>query len=424
MNTSDKSTVTQPDAAATVVKPKVSLRLAVALVLSGILWMTPYIGAVSVVLPALFDQIAPDQKVGMVATMSIAGSIVALIANILFGAFSDLTRSRFGARAPWLVLGSVMTAAMLFAITKTDNIVLILVLWCVFQFFLNAIVAPLVAVIPDRAPESQRGTYSAIYGVGSMVGSGLASIVASRFISNPQLGLIVFAVALLLCGPLFVVLAPDKSNKDKPRAKFSMDMIMTNFSFPTKHCRDFYLALFGKLLFVLAFYAITGYQLYIAQDYIGLDATAAGNLIAGMATMQLIFGLIFSAIAGPISDKVGRRKIFVIGCCLLSAAVFLIPAFWAASGAMIILAIVNSGIVMGAYMSVDQALNFDVLPNPETSAKDLGLLNMANTGGQIFGPMVTSFVVMSFGGYQPVFIISAVLMVISGLLIHLIRSSK
>lgn len=405
-------------------KPKMSIRLAVALIVAGILWMTPYIGSVAVVMPALFDQIAPDQKVALVASMSITGSIVALIANILFGAFSDLTRSRFGARAPWLILGSVVTAVMLFAITKTANVGLILFMWCVFQFFLNAIVAPLVAVIPDRAPESLRGTYSAVYGVGSMVGSGLASIVASRFISNPQLGLVVFAVTIALCGPLFVILAPDKSNKDKPRAPFSFDVIKTNFSFPTKHCRDFYLALVGKLIFVLAFYAITGYQLYIVQDYIGLDATSAGNLIAGMATAQLVFGLIFSAIAGPISDKVGRRKIFVVGCCLVSAVVFLVPAFWVAPAAMMLMAVVNSGAIMGAYMSVDQALNYDVLPNPNTAAKDLGLLNMANTGGQIFGPMVTSFVVMSFGGYRPVFFVSAVLLVISAATIQLIRNSK
>lgn len=424
MSATDISATSQQPIPPTPHKDKVSVRLSVGLVLAGILWMTPYIGSVTVLLPALFDQIAPDQKVALVAQMSIVGSIVALIANILFGAFSDLTRSRFGARAPWLVLGSVVTAAMLFAITKTSNTALILILWCIFQFFLNAIVAPLVAVIPDRAPESLRGTYSAVYGAGSMVGAGLASVVASRFLSNPVLGIIVFACAILLCGPLFVLIAPDKSNKDAERRKFSLDTIKTNFSFPTRNCRDFYLALVGKLIFVLAFYAITGYQLYIATDYIGLDTAGAGNLIAAMATAQMVFGLIFSAVAGPISDKINRRKIFVVLCCLIAAVVFLIPAFWVAPAAMMVLAVVNSGMVQGAYMSVDQALNFDVLPAKETAAKDLGLLNMANTGGQIFGPMVTSFVVMSAGGYRPVFFVSAALLAVSAILIQMIRTAR
>lgn len=32
------------------------------------------------------------------------------------------------------------------------------------------------------------------------------------------------------------------------------------------------------------------------------------------------------------------------------------------------------------FFSVDQALNLEVQPNPENSAKDLGILNFANTG--------------------------------------------
>ena len=51
------------------------------------------------------------------------------------------------------------------------------------------------------------------------------------------------------------------------------------------------------------------------------------------------------------------------------------------------------GFGYGMYGSVDQALNVDVLPNEEEAGKDLGILNIATTLGQMVGPIVTSAIV-------------------------------
>ena len=49
------------------------------------------------------------------------------------------------------------------------------------------------------------------------------------------------------------------------------------------------------------------------------------------------------------------------------------------------------------YSAVDQALLVDVLPNKEEAGKDLGILNMATTLGQMCGPVVMSAIVVSLG---------------------------
>lgn len=56
-----------------------------------------------------------------------------------------------------------------------------------------------------------------------------------------------------------------------------------------------------------------------------------------------------------------------------------------------------AGLGYGIYSSVDQALNVDVLPDKENAGKDLGILNIANTIGQILGPIVTSAIVVATG---------------------------
>ena len=49
-----------------------------------------------VLLPAKTALLAGDGKASVVAVLSTSAMIVAAIANIIFGALSDLTRSRFG----------------------------------------------------------------------------------------------------------------------------------------------------------------------------------------------------------------------------------------------------------------------------------------------------------------------------------------
>ena len=45
--------------------------------------------------------------------MTGAGAAVSLVANPLFGAFSDRTTSRLGRRVPWVLFGAVLGAAAL-----------------------------------------------------------------------------------------------------------------------------------------------------------------------------------------------------------------------------------------------------------------------------------------------------------------------
>ncbi len=400
------------------------LRLGVAIVLGNLLWLAPFIAGISVLLPARLEVVAPDQKIQAIATLAMAGSLVALIANIVFGALSDRTRSRLGKRAPWMILGSLATAASLYALSHARSVAGIVVLWCVFQFFLNAIVAPLVAVIPDRVPERLRGTYSAVYGVGATIGAGVAGVVASRFVTDPEHGLVVFAAAILLAGPLVALIAPDRSNKHEPRPAFDRQAILHSFALPRRHARDFYLALFGKLLFVLAMYSITGYQLYILTDHFELDALAAGTMIATIATIQTIGSLIAGVASGPLSDRFGRRKAPVVAAALLLGVALAVPFFWQDPASMIVFAVLGLGLAFGVFNAVDQALNYRVLPDPSTAAKDLGILNMANTGGQILGPVVMSLAVTSLGGYRSGFIIAAGIAVVSAVTVSLIRSTR
>lgn len=73
-------------------------RLGIGFTFSAVICAIPWVALSSLVLPAVLQNIDPDTKETMLGVINAIGSIVALLANFIFGALSDNTRSRFGRR--------------------------------------------------------------------------------------------------------------------------------------------------------------------------------------------------------------------------------------------------------------------------------------------------------------------------------------
>ncbi|GAA2801863.1 hypothetical protein [Nonomuraea dietziae] len=70
---------------------------------------------------------------------------------------------------------------------------------------------------------------------------------------------------------------------------------------------------------------------------------------------------------------------------LISAVPALMLAFWP-QWPVVMAAAVVLGLGFGVYLSVDNALVTQVLPTASGRAKDLGVINVANSGPQVLGP--------------------------------------
>lgn len=401
---------------------KLPVKTAIGLVLGVMLWLGPYLGLVGVLVPQAMARITPDHKAGAIALMSSCAMVVSTIANILEGALSDRTRSKHGRRTPWIVWGSLGTAVVIIFWGMCTTVWEEVLADCVYMIFLNMIVAPLVAVIADRTSPKYRGTISSAYALGNDVGQFGGQAVASLFLPVPTTGFIVMAVLTALSGPVAALFLKEKSTKDMPVTKITWQNFSQNFAFPTKNARNFYLALIGKLCIVTATFCISSYQLYILTDYIKLQGGAVQKYVTLISMVMMVCAIICVLFAGPISDKIGKRKMPVILASVVIAIGSLLPMFTNHAYIMIAYAVV-AALGKGVYDSVDQALNIEVLPDPKTAAKDLGLLNMANNGGQVFGP-IFSAAIIGVTGYVGIFPIAAITAIVGGILIIFIKGVK
>jgi hypothetical protein len=80
------------------------------------------------------------------------------------------------------------------------------------------------------------------------------------------------------------------------------------------------------------------------------------------------------------------------------------------------------GLGYGVYLSVDAALVTQVLPSAAGRAKDLGIINVANTGPQVLAPAIAAPLVSQLGGYPALYLAVAGITVLGSVLVQRIRS--
>lgn len=167
-------------------------RLVPGLIIGPASWLGPYIVMNSLFLPAMLQVLDPENKIQLVALFASMGMIVAAISNMVAGALSDRTHSRFGSRTPWIMVGALC--------------------------FMD-------------------------------------SMVGALFLSQFRLGFIIFGVVAFIGTLIAVLIVHEPSNKDAKEAepvdaapKQTLSLAALRHVFPGWSVgRDYYLAFIGKM---------------------------------------------------------------------------------------------------------------------------------------------------------------------------------
>lgn len=382
-----------------------------------ILW-----GAIPGVMLALqVTTLDPANKVANLALVTTVGAFAAMLAQPIAGAVSDRTRSKFGRRAPWMVGGALVGGLALIGMASANTLVQIGIAWTMVQIAYNFVQGPLSAILPDRVPVRARGTFAALGGAAAMLGAIGGQVIGAGLARSLGVGYVLLAGITLVTTTLFVVFNPDQSSRDLQLPKFEVvDFLRTFWVNPIKY-PDFAWAFAGRLLLYTGYFSVTGYNLYLLQDYIKLGDAAVGYVpLLGLISLAGMLPTI--AISGPISDRIGRRKIFVFISSVVVGLGLLIPWVWPTLPGMMAMSLV-CGLGFGAFQSVDQALMTEVLPSADSFAKDLGVVNIAATLPQTLAPAVGGAIVLAFT-YSGLFPVRIVLSIVGAFAVFMIKAVK
>ncbi len=359
-----------------------------------------------------------DGKEAALAVVSGVGAIAAMVFNPLAGALSDRTTARIGRRRPWVIGGALTAAALMVVMSYQSSILGLTILWFLVLAAANMAFSALTAYIPDRVPVHQRGLVSGLVGLATVVGIvGGVSLVSFGVKDLQQGTWLVAGVMVLLLIPI-VVAVPDARLSRSALVPFSWSAFFAKFWVSPRKHPDFGWAWITRFLVWMGTALATIYLLFYLEDYLNYPDPAAGQ-----ATLILLYGVgtaLTAVIGGKMSDRSGKRKIYVIVSSIVMGLSVLILAFVPSFAAACVGAFLL-GTGYGVYLAVDQALITQVLPAAEDRARDLGVINIANTAPQILAPVLAAPLVTGLG-YPALFISTAIVMVIAGILVRFIKS--
>jgi len=384
-----------------------------------------YLGPISVLLPNQVQAIAgPAHKVAVLGWVTGIGAAVAMVANPVAGALSDRTVSRFGRRRPWIAGGALAGAAALVLLSGQHALAGVILGWCLAQASLNAMQASLSAAVPDQVPVAQRGTVSGWIGLPQSVGVLLAVVLVTDVVAGNG-GYVLLAACALACALPFALTMPDLVMPRSARPPWDWRAFARSFWLSPRRYPDFAWAWLTRFAVNLGNAMTLLYLLYFLRDRIHYSRLFPGHKAEdGLVVLILLYlaGVVITAVAGGvISDRTGRRKLPVTVAGLVMAAAAALLALWPSwPAAMAAAAIIGLG--YGVYLSVDAALVTQVLPSAAGRAKDLGIINIANSGPQVLAPAVAAPLVSQLGGYRSLYLSVAVITVLGSLFVQRIRS--
>ncbi|WP_298745247.1 MFS transporter [uncultured Brevundimonas sp.] len=339
-----------------------------------------FIPLLTLLLPAKAELIGGADKALLLSQMAILGGLSAAAANLLFGSLSDRTRGPLGRRRPWILAGLALVAVALALIGAASGPLQLALGVVAFQLAVNALYAPLTALVPDMVADAQKGLVSAWAGAALPIANLFTAVVVTRLAGSPPVQFaVVIAVAAMMILPFALTVREPRSRR--PAAA------PPRLSFDALKDRRFFWTFVSRLLVESAVAINTLYLLFLLQDLPGARPRgwSALELFGALLIASTVAASLGGFVGGVGSDRLRRRRIFVIAGGVGMAAALALMVVWPAwpgplAGQLLF------GAAHGLHATTVAAMTAEILPDRATAGRDLGVMNMAIALPQSLAP--------------------------------------
>ena len=375
-----------------------------------------------------------------ISLMVSLSAAVGLIMNLTWGIFSDNTRSKYGRRRPYLLMGIISGVSMiLFAFSidlaggniMTAYIICIILDVIIIGITSNGYYVAERALVPDIVELEKRGRANGIVQILGNVGLliAVAAFLVSDLIFGVDTGdgteigqpghiftLAVGGISIIITAIVGFFLIKEKPVEElPPKKKFFIEIKEIFNAKKLKENKEFF-----KIVLALTVYR-TGISTIMPFLFIWIFALGISTpelLLVVLISFALLF--IIAVVLGKLADKHGRRKFIPLSIIIISITIVFIPFVNINSNTNLVLALIIFPFVLIGLLGLETPMNAwsqDLLPELERG-KFLGLLNIIRTISQIIGSFVGGVVAtyMLITGFIPesfVFVFAAIFFIVS-----------
>ena len=356
--------------------------------------------------------------------IAIAGAVTTavlvfdIISDPIIGYFSDKTVSRFGRRAPWMLIGSVVLAlAMigLFAVPESFNINASLI-WVIIFFLISTLGFTMVSIpygamagemtLDKKERSSMTAWRMAFASLGILIGGALIPILAGDTRSGYTFATICIA-PLIISSIWFSVFFTRKTPRtlvpSQQNFSYILRLVLSNRAFITL------VILYG--IMTLAIALITA-GLPFAEMYLILDDgnSLLSGVAKGLGTLSLMFAafvlgsIISQAMWVRLSNLYGKVAAQIVGIvCYIALLIFIFFSLPNYNVTLIAGLFILAGMTNGSYQQIPWALYPDLMDvtREETGESIEGAFSAVWLFGQkvanAISPLVLGFILSMYG---------------------------
>ena len=384
------------------------------------------------ILPAvLLNYVPENMKNTWLGLMTFVGLILAMIIQPLSGAVSDHWSSSLGKRRPFVLFGTLGDLVFLFILGFVGGLPALFVGYIGLQITSNIAHGPLQGWMPDEVPADKLGLASGIKTFTDMFGIILSSLLMGFLITSknadPSRSVAAIIGFLVITGGITILFAHEKTTGDRPLHHIEFKSLWKSvFNFKMEGDKGYWTLILSRFLYLVGIYGFQSFAQYFIRDkFPSQEPVVFTQVVMGIFVVVLI---VFSLLAGAISDRIGRKKVQVLSSILGAFGAVLM--IFAVSPTQLIAFSTFLGAGLGMFLSTNWALANEMAPSAD-AGKYMGLTNLATAGSaaiaRLEGPMIDGFnnaAPGTVGGCTVVFGVSAVLMLLSALVIRRVNEPQ
>ncbi len=372
-------------------------------------------------------------------------NLASLIIMPLVGVLSDKTKTKFGKRMPYILIGmlaSLIVFPFIALMFVWNSLVGVIVMMLLLLIIMQSYRSPAVALMPDITPKPLRSKANGIINLIGYFGAVFAAVLGMIFSINDNADITVAQEKIVIpflitsfCMIVIMLLLFFKFRENQVLAEMKEDIALgekysenvnkveENKPLTNENKRNLFLILISIFFWFLSFNAVETFNSLFSKNILGNSG------IHSTFTIILTFSSIITFLFGSsISLKIGRKWTIIIGliCLVFGFGIFSIYTYTIAPNYIWLVYILTIIIGMGwALVNINSYPMIVEMATSSNIGKYTGYYYSASMLAQTITPILIGLI-MSFNdtGLKALYIYSSICMLIALLIFYFVKENK
>ena len=344
---------------------------------------------------------------GLVGFWMAIFNIIPIVVVPIISSVSDNTRSKYGRRMPYLMVG-IPISAIFFVLISTvnpnsDPLWLLLFYMFMFTLMMSSFRSQTIALMPDFLKPIHRSKGYAVFNLMASVGSILAYTISFFLVPiNLTLGFLTIAIIMVIClilmflkinendsyGYQLIIEMENDIDKIAKEEGGPFQSFIENFRYViTNKDKSAIAILMGVFFWSAGLYGLRSLFSVYATDVLKLERGPAGTMLV---FLSLSF-ILMTIPSGIIGTKIGRKLTIKIGLVEFTFGMILCHVFQ--TPIIIIIGLIIAGAGFSFVVIHAVVILWELIPSNKNTGSSTGLYFLAIFFGAIIGPIVIGFII-------------------------------